>query len=76
MQIALENARIALEQHLKNSAKNRYALEEVQKLFNLPALPNRIEVYDNSHIQGSFAIGAMIVAGREGFDKKEYTNLN
>ncbi|HJK85751.1 MAG TPA: excinuclease ABC subunit UvrC [Candidatus Megaira endosymbiont of Stentor roeselii] len=72
MQIALENARIALEQHLKNSAKNRYALEEVQKLFNLPALPNRIEVYDNSHIQGSFAIGAMIVAGKEGFDKKEY----
>lgn len=72
MQIALENARIALEQHLKNSAKNRYALEEVQKLFNLPALPNRIEVYDNSHIQGAFAIGAMVVAGREGFDKKEY----
>jgi excinuclease ABC subunit C len=72
MQIALENARIALEQHLKNSAKNRYALEEVQKLFNLPSLPNRIEVYDNSHIQGAFAIGAMVVAGREGFDKKEY----
>ncbi|MCE2731504.1 MAG: helix-hairpin-helix domain-containing protein, partial [Rickettsiaceae bacterium] len=72
MQIALENAKIALEQHLKNSAKNRNALEEVKKLFNLPALPNRIEVYDNSHIQGSFAIGAMIVAGNDGFDKKEY----
>lgn len=72
MQIALENARIALEQHLKNSAKNRYVLEEVQKLFNLPSLPSRIEVYDNSHIQGSFAIGAMVVAGSEGFDKKEY----
>ncbi len=72
MQIALENAKIALEQHLKNSAKNRYALEEVQKLFNLPSLPSRIEVYDNSHIQGSFAIGAMVVAGNEGFDKKEY----
>lgn len=72
MQIALENAKIALEQHIKNSAKNMQALEEVQKIFNLPSLPNRIEVYDNSHIQGSFAIGAMIVAGKNGFEKKEY----
>jgi excinuclease ABC subunit C len=72
VQIALENAKIALEQHIKNSAKNIEALEAVQKIFNLPSLPNRIEVYDNSHIQGSFAIGAMIVAGRDGFQKKEY----
>ena len=72
MQIILENAKIALEQHIKNSAKNIEALAEVQKIFNLPSLPNRIEVYDNSHIQGSFAIGAMIVAGKNGFEKKEY----
>ncbi len=72
IQIAIENAKIALEQHIKHSAKNLHALEEIQKLFNLPSLPNRIEVYDNSHIQGSFAIGAMIVAGRDGFEKKEY----
>ncbi len=72
MQIALENAKIALEQYIKSSAKNSHALEEIQKIFNLPSIPNRIEVYDNSHIQGSFAIGAMIVAGKNGFEKKEY----
>ena len=76
IQIALENAHIALGQHIKNSIKNFQALEEVQKLFNLPSIPNRIEVYDNSHIQGAFAIGAMIVAGLDGFEKKEYRLFN
>lgn len=72
LEVAIENAQIALEQRIKKSVQNLHSLEEVQKLFDLPTTPNRIEVYDNSHIQGSFAIGAMIVAGLEGFEKKEY----
>ena len=65
-----------MEKHLKISAKNTVALSEVQKLFGLLELPKRIEIYDNSHIQGAFAIGAMVVAGINGFDKKEYRLFN
>jgi len=76
MQNAIHNAELALERHLKISAKNSAALLEVQKLFNLENIPERIEVYDNSHIQGAFAIGAMVVAGIDGFEKKEYRLFN
>ncbi len=76
MDNALHNAQLELEKHLKISAKNVVALKEVQKLFDLESLPERIEVYDNSHIQGAFALGAMVVAGREGFEKKEYRLYN
>jgi excinuclease ABC subunit C len=76
MQNAIYNAELALERHLKISAKNAAALHEVQKLFNLESIPGRIEVYDNSHIQGAFAIGAMVVAGIDGFEKKEYRLFN
>jgi excinuclease ABC subunit C len=51
-------------------------LEEIKQLFNLTAAPKRIEVYDNSHIMGSFAIGAMIVATQGTLDKKEYRTYN
>ena len=73
---AIHNAEISLEKHLKISAKNTAALNEVQRLFELAELPKRIEVYDNSHIQGAFAIGAMVVAGINGFEKKEYRLFN
>lgn len=76
IQNALKNAQLALQNHLKKSAQSTTNLELVQKLFNLKHIPNRIEVYDNSHIQGSFAVGAMIVAGVTGFDKKEYRLFN
>ncbi len=46
------------------------------RIFNLPRIPQRIEVYDNSHIQGSYAIGAMVVATPDGFDKKQYRTFN
>ncbi|MGC0372466.1 MAG: hypothetical protein DGJ47_001180, partial [Rickettsiaceae bacterium] len=75
-QTALQNAELSLNNHLKISAKNSSALREVQEIFALPNIPERIEVYDNSHIQGAFAIGAMVVAGRDGFDKKEYRLFN
>lgn len=72
IQNALQNAELSLDQHLRISAKNSLALQKVQELFQLDKIPERIEVYDNSHIQGEFAVGAMIVAGPDGFDKKEY----
>ncbi|ABV79059.1 excinuclease ABC subunit C [Rickettsia bellii OSU 85-389] len=72
VQNAQENALFSLEQYLKKFAKNQELMFEVKELFNLPEIPERIEVYDNSHIQGKFAVGVMIVAGKSGFDKKEY----
>ena len=54
----------------------RALLEGVAATFSLDAPPKRIEVYDNSHIQGAHAVGAMIVAGPEGFQKSEYRKFN
>jgi excinuclease ABC subunit C len=73
---AIHNAELSLEKHLKISAKNIAALNEIQRLFDLPSSPKRIEVYDNSHIQGAFPVGAMVVAGTDGFEKKEYRLFN
>lgn len=73
---AYDNAKIALEQHLKNSVKNQEVFKEIQTLFGLDHIPERIEVYDNSHIMGTHAVGAMIVATQLGFDKKEYRIFN
>ncbi|MCC8369211.1 MAG: excinuclease ABC subunit UvrC [Rickettsia endosymbiont of Oxypoda opaca] len=70
------NAALSLDQHLKRFAKNQAVITEIKDLFDLPELPERIEVYDNSHIMGKFAVGAMIVAGKSGFDKKEYRIFN
>ena len=69
---ATANAKAALSRRMAESATQRHLLQGVAELFNLPEPPRRIEVYDNSHIQGSNAVGAMIVAGPDGFDKKSY----
>ncbi|MCC7276118.1 MAG: excinuclease ABC subunit UvrC [Alphaproteobacteria bacterium] len=69
---ALANAREAHGRRLAESASQRELLEGVARVFRLPAVPERIEVYDNSHIQGTNAVGAMIVAGPEGFVKGAY----
>ncbi len=69
---ALANATAALQRRLAEHATQRQLLQGVADLFGLPEPPRRIEVYDNSHIQGSNAVGAMIVAGAEGFVKKAY----
>ncbi|MFO0995580.1 MAG: excinuclease ABC subunit UvrC [Alphaproteobacteria bacterium] len=69
---ALMNARDALARRLAESASQRQLLEGVAETFGLDAVPNRIEVYDNSHIMGSNATGAMIVAGPEGLMKNAY----
>jgi excinuclease ABC subunit C len=66
------NAREALERKLAESAGQAKLLEGVAQLFNLPTPPERIEVYDNSHIMGTNPYGVMIVAGPEGFMKSAY----
>jgi len=69
---ALLNAREALGRRLSESATQQKLLEGVAQALGLEAAPQRIEVYDNSHIQGSHAVGAMIVAGADGFMKNGY----
>ena len=69
---ALANARNALARRLAESSSQRRLLESLAETFGLEGPPRRIEVYDNSHIQGANAYGAMIVAGAEGFIKNAY----
>ncbi len=73
---ALNNAKEALSRKLAESASQTRLLEEVRKVFDLPETPKRIEVYDNSHIQGTNAVGGMVVAGPEGFEKQQYRKFN
>ncbi|MGF1651446.1 MAG: excinuclease ABC subunit UvrC [Hyphomicrobiaceae bacterium] len=73
---ALQNAREALGRRLAESASQRKLLEAVAERFGLDAPPRRIEVYDNSHIAGTHAVGAMIVAGPDGFAKAHYRKFN
>lgn len=73
---AKENALASIERKIAEEASVKSNLEELVRIFNLPRIPQRIEVYDNSHIQGSYAIGAMVVATPDGFDKKQYRTFN
>ena len=73
---ALTNAREALGRKLADTATQARLLEDMAKRLGLPRPPRRIEVYDNSHIQGTNAVGAMIVAGPEGFLKNQYRKFN
>jgi len=76
MDHALANARDAHARRLAESASQRRLLEGVADLFGLDGVPERIEVYDNSHISGTNAVGAMVVAGPEGFVKNAYRKFN
>ncbi|BDU60791.1 UvrABC system protein C [Candidatus Rickettsia kotlanii] len=76
VQNAETNALFSLEQYLKKFTKNQEIMFEIKELFGLSEIPERIEIYDNSHIQGKFAVGVMVVAGKVGFDKKEYRIFN
>ena len=73
---ALANAREALGRKLAETSSQQKLLRQLAETFGLPRVPQRIEVYDNSHIQGSNAVGAMIVAGPEGFRKSQYRKFN
>jgi excinuclease ABC subunit C len=73
---ALANAREALGRKLAETSSQEKLLRQLADTFVLPKVPRRIEVYDNSHIQGSNAVGAMTVAGPEGFRKNQYRKFN
>ncbi|KIZ40174.1 MULTISPECIES: excinuclease ABC subunit UvrC [Rhodopseudomonas] len=73
---ALTNAREALGRKLADTATQTRLLQGLVTTLGLPHPPKRIEVYDNSHIQGSNAVGAMIVAGPDGFVKNQYRKFN
>src|SRR5689334_20630682 len=73
---ALTNAREALGRKLSDTATQSRLLQGMATTLGLPQVPKRIEVYDNSHIQGTNAVGAMIVAGPDGFIKNQYRKFN
>ncbi|MCK0121371.1 excinuclease ABC subunit UvrC [Loktanella sp. F6476L] len=73
---ALRNARESLARKMAETATQSKLLKGLAEAFALDAPPKRIEVYDNSHIQGAHAVGAMVVAGPEGFEKSNYRKFN
>ncbi len=76
MEQARRNAAEALDRRLAESGTKARTMRELAEFLELPEVPQRIEVYDNSHIQGTGAVGAMIVAGPEGFIKGQYRKFN
>jgi excinuclease ABC subunit C len=73
---AKRNAEEALDRRLAETTTQGKLLREVAEIFELPEPPQRIEIYDNSHISGTNALGAMVVAGPEGFIKGQYRKFN
>ncbi len=73
---ALTNAREAIGRRLAETSSQQALLEGLAKTFSLAKPPQRIEIYDNSHIMGTSAVGAMVVAGPEGFIKNQYRKFN
>jgi len=73
---AARNARESLGRKMSESAAQSKLLAGLAEAFSLEAAPQRVEVYDNSHIQGAHAVGGMIVAGPEGFMKNQYRKYN
>ncbi len=73
---AAKNAEAALARRMAESASERKMLDALADVFDLEGPPNRIEVYDNSHIQGAHPVGGMIVRGPSGFEKNQYRKFN
>lgn len=73
---AQRNATEALDRRLAETTSQGRILDEMVETFGLEGVPDRIEIYDNSHIQGAHALGAMVVAGPEGFRKGAYRKFN
>jgi len=76
LQQAARNAAEALDRRLAERGTQAKVLRELAEFLELPDVPQRIEIYDNSHIQGAKAVGAMVVAGPEGFTKNQYRKFN
>jgi excinuclease ABC subunit C len=75
-EMARRNAEEALARNLADSSSQRRLLGELAELFNMDSPPDRVEIYDNSHIQGRHAVGGMVVAGPDGFNKAAYRKFN
>ncbi|MFL2803281.1 MAG: helix-hairpin-helix domain-containing protein, partial [Paracoccaceae bacterium] len=73
---ALRNARESLERKMAENSTQKKLLTKIADLLGLENSPERIEVYDNSHIQGTYAVGAMVVSGTDGLMKSEYRKFN
>ncbi len=73
---AMRNAKESLARRMAESATQAKLLKGLADAFDLKAPPSRVEIYDNSHIQGAHAVGAMVVAGKEGFEKSFYRKFN
>jgi excinuclease ABC subunit C len=73
---AKRNAEEELDRHLAETSTQAKTLRALTEMFELPEPPERIEVYDNSHVMGTNAVGAMIVAGPEGFRRNAYRKFN
>lgn len=73
---AMRNARESLARKMADSATQKKLLAGLAEAFDLDSPPKRIEIYDNSHIQGAHAVGAMVVSGSEGFEKSSYRKFN
>ena len=73
---ALRNAKEGLERKMAENSTQKNLLLKMADLLNLKSSPERIEVYDNSHIQGAYAVGAMVVSGPDGLMKSEYRKFN
>jgi len=74
--LAIKNAKNSLNRNLYENQNNRELLDKISKKFNFENSLSLIEVYDNSHIQGSDSVGALITYGEEGFVKKRYRKFN
>ncbi len=74
--MALKNAQSSLERHKAQKSSDEKGLARVQDIFELADIPQRIEIYDNSHTGGEHMLGAMVVASPEGFEKSQYRKFN
>ena len=73
---AQRNAQQSLVRKMAENATQTKLLDQLAEVFALEQAPERVEIYDNSHIQGAFAVGAMVVAGPDGFQKSNYRKFN
>lgn len=73
---ALQNAKLAHARNMADKDKHREMLEKLADLMGLESTPERVEIYDNSHLSGTNALGVMVVVGTEGFQKKHYRKFN
>lgn len=76
LDFALKNAHEALDRHIAQRTAEKAIMNDIQTLFDLPQPPERIEIYDNSHLAGTGMVGGMVVAGPEGFHKNAYRKFN